>query len=71
MQTNEPTPSHPRHVWLQRFGGRLLILQPHTNPRYAVRHALDTFLDAGHLEPEAAAERFNIEALADEAGLVD
>jgi len=71
MQTNEPAPSHPRHVWMQRFGGRLLSLQPHTNARYAARHALDAFRDAAHLEPEAAAERFNVEALEDESGFSD
>jgi len=56
---------------MQRFGGRLLSLQPHTNARYAARHALDAFRDAAHLEPEAAAERFNVEALEDESGFSD
>lgn len=55
---SELLPSHPKHVWLQRFGARLMHLQPHLNPVAATKHAIDTFHDAAGLEPEAAAGIF-------------
>lgn len=55
---SELLPSHPKHVWLQRFGARLMQLQPHLNAITATKHAIDTFHDAAGLEPEAAADNF-------------
>lgn len=58
---NDPTPACPKHEWLQRFGTRLLQLQPSLNAVLAAKHAVDTFHDAAHLDPERAAETFAIE----------
>jgi hypothetical protein len=66
MPTDDPIPSHPRHIWLQRFGARLMQLQPNLNAVAATKHAVDTFHDAANLEPEAAAERFDAEDRRDE-----
>ena len=53
---SESPPSHPKHVWLQRFGARLMQLQPDLNAVAATKRAIDTFHDAAGLEPEAAAD---------------
>lgn len=56
---SESTPSHPKHVWLQRFGAHLMQLQPHLNALVAAtKHAIDTFHDASDLDPEEAADNF-------------
>ena len=59
MPNRDLTPSHPRHIWLQRFGVRLMQLQPDMSAMLAARHAVDEFRDAADVEPEAAAEKFN------------
>ncbi|MDE2296966.1 MAG: hypothetical protein KGK18_02260 [Burkholderiales bacterium] len=58
----ESPPSHPKHVWLQRFGARLMQLQPNLNAVTATKHAIDTFHDAAGLEPEEAADNFAADA---------
>lgn len=58
MVMSESTPSHPKHVWLQRFGAHLMQLQPNMNALVATKHAIDTFHDAADLEPEEAADNF-------------
>ena len=63
---NDPVPPHPRHVWLQRFGTRLMKLQPHMNAVAAAKNAIDAFRDWAHLEPEIAAERFDADDRRDE-----
>jgi hypothetical protein len=59
MRAHELNPSHPRHVWLQRFGLRLMQLQPDIAAFTAAKQAADAFRDAASLEPEVAAERFD------------
>jgi hypothetical protein len=68
MSDRDPTPSHPRHIWLQRFGVRLMQLRPDMSAVLAARQAVDAFRDAAELEPEAAAERFNAEDASGEEG---
>lgn len=53
---SESPPSHPKHIWLQRFGARLMQLRPDLNAVAATKRAIDTFHDAADLEPEAAAD---------------
>ena len=65
---DDPTPACPKHVWLQRFGQRLLLLQPELNEIAAAKRALDCFHDLAALAPEHAAEAF---AAADERGEID
>jgi hypothetical protein len=54
----DPTPSCLKHLWLQRFGQRLLALQPELNAVAAAKRALDAFHDLAGLDPERAAEAF-------------
>jgi hypothetical protein len=54
-------PSHPRHIWAQRFGRRLLELQPLMSAHAAVKAAVDAFNDWSYLEPEEAVGRFLVE----------
>lgn len=68
MATQELTPSHPKHIWLQRFGARLMQLHPTMNAVVATKHAVDTFHDSADLEPEAAAETFDAEDQRGEVG---
>jgi hypothetical protein len=56
---HESIPSHPKHLWLQRFGTRLMQLQPDMSAFIAAKQAVDTFWDAASLEPEVAAELFD------------
>jgi len=63
-----PTPACPKHLWLQRFGQRLLVLQPELNAIAAAKRALDCFHDLAELAPERAAEAF---AEADERSEID
>ncbi len=65
MTTGDVVPWHPRHVWLQRFGIRLMTLQPHLNAVVAAKLAVDAFRDWDHLDPEAAAERIDREERGD------
>lgn len=57
MPVHDLTPSHPKHVWLQRFGCRLMSLSPHLNAVTAAKCAFDAFRDSAELEPEAAADK--------------
>lgn len=45
-------------VWLDRFGARLMQLRPQMNALTAAEHAVATYPNAAHMEPEEAAERF-------------
>ncbi len=66
MPTDDVVPSHPRHIWLQRFGIHLMTLQPHLNAVAAAKLAIDAFRDWAHLDPEAAADRIDREDRWDE-----
>jgi hypothetical protein len=55
---DDPTPSCLKHLWLQRFGQRLLALQPELNAVAAAKRAVDCFHDLAGLDPERAAEVF-------------
>ena len=57
------TPSHPRHIWLERFGARLMELHPAMSAITAAQHAVDSHPEAAELEPEQAAELFAAEPL--------
>jgi len=52
-------PSHSKPVWIERFGARVMQLQPHLNALDAAKHALSAYDRSAHLEPEAAAEIFS------------
>ena len=52
----DAVPFCPRHLWLQRFGMRLLRLCPDLSAMLAARRALDCFRDMAELEPERAAQ---------------
>lgn len=52
-------PSHSKPIWMERFGARLMQLQPRLNAVDAARHAVSAFAKSAHLEPEAAAEIFS------------
>ena len=52
----DAVPFCPRHLWLQRFGMRLLRLCPDLSAMLAARLALDCFRDMAELEPESAAQ---------------
>ena len=66
MRAQDLTPSHPRHIGLQRFGVRLMALQPHMNAVAVAKRAVDAFRDSADLEPEVAADRSYAEDLSDE-----
>jgi hypothetical protein len=57
------TPSHPTHIWLERFSARLMELHPTMSTVAAAQHAVDAHPEASELEPEAAAELFAAEPL--------
>lgn len=58
MATLNSTPSHPMHIWLERFGARLMELHPSMSAVTAAQHAVQTHPEAAELEPEEAAELF-------------
>lgn len=58
----------PKPVWLDRFGARLMQLQPRMNPVTAAQHAVATYADAADWEPEEAADIFAAEEPPDEVG---
>ena len=51
--------AHSKPVWMQRFGARLMQLQPRLNAVDAARHAVSAFAASAHIDPEAAAEVFS------------
>ena len=61
-------PSLPKPVWHDRFGARLLQLQPRMNAVTAAEHAVVTYADAADMEPELAAEIFAAEEPPGEVG---
>ena len=56
------TPAHPLHIWLERFGARLMELHPTMGAITAAQHAVQAHPEAAELEPEEAAELFVAEA---------
>ncbi len=58
MSVSNVAPLHPKHVWVQRFGIRLMQLQPHMSALMAAKHAVDTFNDSSHLDPDDTAIAF-------------
>ena len=44
------------HWWLGRFAARLLQTRPHLKTTYAVQCAVANFHQAGHLNPDEAAD---------------
>jgi hypothetical protein len=56
------TLSHPMHIWLERFGARLMELHPAMGAVTAAQHAVQAHPEAAELEPEEAAELFVAEA---------
>ena len=61
-------PSLPKPVWHDRFGARLLQLQPWMNAVTAAQHAAVTYPAAADMDPEEAAEIFAAEEPPNEAG---
>lgn len=61
-------PLLPKPVWHDRFGARLMQLQPRMNAVTAAQHAAATYPDAADMEPEVAAEIFADEEPPDEVG---
>ena len=51
-------PSHPKPVWMERFGARLMQIERRMNAVDAARHAVAAYAQSAHLEPETAAEIF-------------
>lgn len=68
MNSIEPKSSHLRDAWVDRFGVRLMQLQPRMNAITAAEHAETTFPDAADLGPEEAAEIFAAEEPPGEVG---
>ena len=63
MPAPDLIPSHPKHLWLDRFGARLKQLKPSMNFPTAAKHALVTWPGGADREPEAAAEIYAAEEL--------
>ena len=61
-------PLLPKPVWHDRFGARLMQLQPRMSAVTAAEHAVVTYADAAELEPELAAEIFAAEEPPGEVG---
>jgi hypothetical protein len=61
----------PHHLtepqWVDRFLGRLGLLVPSIHPAGANERALQTYVDAGDIGPEEAAEAYALELLPGEA----
>lgn len=57
-------------AWHDRFGARLMQLQPRMNAVTAAQHAVATYPDAANLEPEEAAKIFAAEEPPDEVGVL-
>ena len=68
MNSTATRPSLPKPVWNDRFGARLLQLQPRMNAVTAAQHAVVTYPDAADMDPEEAAEIFAAEEPPDEVG---
>lgn len=66
ISNGDPVPTHPKHVWLQRCGIRLMTLQPHLNAVAAAKLAVDAFRDWADLDPAAAAERLDLDGKRDD-----
>lgn len=68
MNSTAIKPLLAKPVWHDRFGARLMQLQPRMNAVTAAQHAVATYPDAADMEPEEAAEIFAAEEPPDEVG---
>lgn len=68
MNSTAIKPLLAKPAWHDRFGARLMQLQPRMNAVTAAQHAVATYPDAADMEPEEAAEIFAAEEPPDEVG---
>jgi hypothetical protein len=54
-------PPSSQEIWLDRFGARLMLLQPKLKPLDAAHEAVSIYPDAADLDPEEAAEIFAVQ----------
>jgi len=69
MNSTAIKPVLPKPVWHDRFGARLMQLQPRMDAVTAAEHAVVAYPDAADMEPEEVAEIFADEEPPDEVGV--